>query len=88
MVIFAGEVFPPKHLARLMAELPHRRYLNWYGPTETNVCTAFEGPRGADTPRAPIGKACAKTEVFAVTAKADGGTSPARRASCTCGVPR
>jgi amino acid adenylation domain-containing protein len=70
MVIFAGEVFPPKHLARLMAELPHARYLNWYGPTETNVCTAFEVPAGwADDQPAPIGKACANTEVFAVTSK-------------------
>ncbi|HEX2820576.1 MAG TPA: amino acid adenylation domain-containing protein [Streptosporangiaceae bacterium] len=67
-VIFAGEVFPPKHLARLMAELPHSRFLNWYGPTETNVCTAFEVPPGwaGDRP-VPIGKACANTEVFAVT---------------------
>jgi amino acid adenylation domain-containing protein len=67
-VIFAGEVFPPKHLARLMTELPHARYLNWYGPTETNVCTAFEVPPGwaGDRP-APIGKAIANTEVFAVT---------------------
>jgi amino acid adenylation domain-containing protein len=71
-VIFAGEVFPPKHLARLMAELPRPRYLNWYGPTETNVCTAFEMPSGwADARPAPIGKACANTEVFAVTS--DGG---------------
>ena len=69
-VIFAGEVFPPKHLARLMAELPHPRYLNWYGPTETNVCTAFEVPAGgADAGPAPIGKACANTEVFAVTSE-------------------
>jgi amino acid adenylation domain-containing protein len=69
-VIFAGEVFPPKHLARLMAELPHARYLNWYGPTETNVCTAFEVPAGgADAGPAPIGKACANTEVFAVTSE-------------------
>jgi amino acid adenylation domain-containing protein len=67
-VIFAGEVFPPKYLSRLMAELPHPRYLNWYGPTETNVCTAFEVPAGgADAGPAPIGKACANTEVFAVT---------------------
>jgi amino acid adenylation domain-containing protein len=67
-VIFAGEVFPPKYLARLMAELPHPRYLNWYGPTETNVCTAFEVLAGeaGDAP-VPIGKACANTEVFAVT---------------------
>jgi amino acid adenylation domain-containing protein len=69
-VIFAGEVFPPRHLARLMAELPHPRYLNWYGPTETNVCTAFEVPAGgADDRPAPIGKACANTEVFAVTSE-------------------
>jgi amino acid adenylation domain-containing protein len=70
VVVFAGEVFPPKHLARLIAELPHPRYLNWYGPTETNVCTAFEVPAGwADTRPVPIGKACANTEVFAVTSE-------------------
>ena len=69
-VIFAGEVFPPRHLARLMAELPHPRYLNWYGPTETNVVTAFEVPAGGAGDRpAPIGKACANTEVFAVTSE-------------------
>jgi acyl-CoA synthetase (AMP-forming)/AMP-acid ligase II len=69
-VIFAGEVFPPKHLTRLMAELPHPRYLNWYGPTETNVCTAFEVPPGsADSEPVPIGMACANTEVFAVTSE-------------------
>jgi len=68
VVIFAGEVFPPKYLARLMEELPHRRYLNWYGPTETNVCTAFEVRAGAsDAGPVPIGTACANTEVFAVT---------------------
>jgi amino acid adenylation domain-containing protein len=69
-VIFAGEVFPPKHLARLIAELPHPRYLNWYGPTETNVVTAFEVPAGwAEARPVPIGKACANTEVFAVTSE-------------------
>jgi amino acid adenylation domain-containing protein len=67
-VIFAGEVFPPKHLARLMEELPHPRYLNWYGPTETNVCTAFEVPADwAEAGPVPIGTACANIEVFAVT---------------------
>ena len=70
VVIFAGEVFPPKHLARLIGELPRPRYLNWYGPTETNVCTAFEVPAGwADARPTPIGKACANTEVFAVTSE-------------------
>ena len=76
-VIFAGEVFPPKHLARLMEQLPHPRYLNWYGPTETNVCTAFEVPPGWNHARpAPIGKACANTEVFAVTSEGSRVTQP------------
>jgi amino acid adenylation domain-containing protein len=76
-VIFAGEVFPPKHLAQLMAELPRPRYLNWYGPTETNVCTAFEMPAGwAGARPAPIGKACANTEVFAVTSEGRRVTEP------------
>jgi len=69
-VIFAGEVFPPRYLARLMAELPGCRYLNWYGPTETNVCTAFEVPAGGPgAAPVPIGRACANTEVFAVTSE-------------------
>jgi amino acid adenylation domain-containing protein len=72
-VIFAGEVFPVKHLRRLMAALPHARYLNWYGPTETNVCTAFEVPgdagRAGPPDPVPIGKACANTDVFAVTSE-------------------
>jgi len=68
-IVFAGEVFPVKHLTRLMAELPGARYLNWYGPTETNVCTWYEVPPGAGDPISPIpiGRACANMEVFAVT---------------------
>ena len=70
-VIFAGEVFPAKHLTQLMAELPGPRYLNWYGPTETNVCTWYEVPPGSGelTAPVPIGKACANTDVFAVTSE-------------------
>jgi amino acid adenylation domain-containing protein len=70
-VIFAGEVFPAKHLVQLMAELPAPRYLNWYGPTETNVCTWYEVPPGSAelTAPVPIGKACANTDVFAVTSE-------------------
>jgi amino acid adenylation domain-containing protein len=72
-IIFAGEVFPARHLSRLTAELPHARYLNWYGPTETNVCTWFEVPvtdGGARlTAPVPIGKACADMDVFAVTSE-------------------
>ncbi|MGH8596145.1 MAG: AMP-binding protein, partial [Gammaproteobacteria bacterium] len=39
IVIFAGEVFPPKHQLALRAFWPHPKYYNLYGPTETNVCT-------------------------------------------------
>ena len=41
-VLFAGEVFPTKHLRALMEKLPHPRYANLYGPTETNVCAYYE----------------------------------------------
>ncbi|HWJ50816.1 MAG TPA: amino acid adenylation domain-containing protein [Solirubrobacteraceae bacterium] len=57
VVIFAGEVFPIKYLARLMELAPTPRYLNFYGPTETNVCTWHEVPRGElPTAELPIGK--------------------------------
>ena len=41
-VFFAGEVFPMKHLRRAMAALPQARFWNLFGPTETNVCLAYE----------------------------------------------
>jgi amino acid adenylation domain-containing protein len=43
-VLFAGEVFPLKHLRSVMAALPRARFWNLFGPTETNVCTAYEVP--------------------------------------------
>ena len=58
-VIFAGEVFPTKYLALLMERLPRVRFYNFFGPTETNVCTWYEVPRPeSDLPDdLPIGKA-------------------------------
>jgi amino acid adenylation domain-containing protein len=61
LVLFAGEVFPLVHLKALQAKLPHPRYFNLYGPTETNVCTFFELPREIPPERGepfPIGKVC------------------------------
>ncbi|HEX9940957.1 MAG TPA: amino acid adenylation domain-containing protein [Thermoanaerobaculia bacterium] len=68
LVLFAGEVFPIKHLRRLAAALPHAALYNLYGPTETNVCTWHEVDRipESDDDPLPIGKACANTEVAAV----------------------
>ncbi len=39
LVLFAGEVFPVKHLRNLTRLWPRPAYFNLYGPTETNVCT-------------------------------------------------
>jgi amino acid adenylation domain-containing protein len=76
-IIFAGEVFPAKHLNQLMAELPGARYLNWYGPTETNVCTWYEVPPGSElTAPVPIGTACANTDAFAVTSEGNRVSKP------------
>jgi amino acid adenylation domain-containing protein len=68
-ILFAGEVFPVKYLRQLQACVPHARYYNLYGPTETNVCTYHAIPDIAPDREEPfpIGRACANTEVFAVT---------------------
>jgi amino acid adenylation domain-containing protein len=61
LVLFAGEVFPIKHLRMLKDLLPKPRYFNLYGPTETNVCTYFEIPATIPDDQAkpfPIGLAC------------------------------
>ena len=60
-VLFAGEVFPVKHLRALCELLPRPRYFNLYGPTETNVCTYYEVQLPVPPERStayPIGKVC------------------------------
>jgi amino acid adenylation domain-containing protein len=76
MILFAGEVFPTKHLHRLMELLPHVRFANLFGPTETNVCTWYEVPRWSGEPPGsiPIGKAITDVDVFAV--REDGTVAP------------
>src|SRR5262245_22666531 len=68
LVLFAGEVFPIKHLRNLRRILPQPRMANLYGPTETNVCTWYEVgqiPENQTTP-VPIGKACTNMEVIPI----------------------
>lgn len=68
LVLFAGEVFPIKHLRNLRRILSKPRIANLYGPTETNVCTWYEVgpiPENQTTP-IPIGKACANMAVIAI----------------------
>jgi amino acid adenylation domain-containing protein len=65
-LLFAGEVFPTKYLRELVALLPHVRFANLYGPTETNVCTWYEVERVNPTDDAdiPIGKPIDNDEVI------------------------
>src|SRR6202041_2419782 len=67
-ILFAGEVFPIKHLQKLAELLPDVELYNLYGPTETNVCTYYPVDRArlAEMAALPIGRACENTEVFAV----------------------
>lgn len=67
-VIFAGEVFPTRYLREVMQALAQARFVNLYGPTETNVITWYEVPPlppGQDAP-IPIGWTCANTDIFLV----------------------
>lgn len=68
VVLFAGEPFPVRHLRRLVAALPGRRFLNLYGPTETNVCTAYEVETldEARTKPVPIGRATCGDRAWAI----------------------
>ncbi len=61
LVLFAGEVFPIAALRRLRAAWPEARMWNLYGPTETNVCTAYPIPATIPADREapyPIGRVC------------------------------
>lgn len=63
VVLFAGEVFPVKHLRELMKLAPQARFANLYGPTETNVCTWYEVEElPKDDSPLPIGRICPNCE--------------------------
>lgn len=77
-ILYAGEVFPLKKLRELMRNLPHVKYYNLYGPTETNVITYYElnNIQEDRVKPVPIGKACENMEVFALDQKGNVITSP------------
>ncbi|MCC7237109.1 MAG: amino acid adenylation domain-containing protein [Bryobacterales bacterium] len=61
IVLFAGEVFPVKHLRELKSIWSWPVYYNLYGPTETNVCSFARIPDGIPEDRTepyPIGWTC------------------------------
>ncbi len=61
-VLFAGEPFAPPLLRALMQRLPHARYANLFGPTETNVCTWHPVTELPDGP-IPIGQPACGNDV-------------------------
>jgi amino acid adenylation domain-containing protein len=66
-MLFAGEVLSARLLRDLMELLPHVRFGNLYGPTETNVCTAHWLSAPPDGGRdIPIGSDIANVETFLV----------------------
>lgn len=61
LVLFAGEVFPVKHLRHITGLWPWAAFYNLYGPTETNVCTFARIPLPVPDDRTtpyPIGWPC------------------------------
>lgn len=48
-IVFAGEPFPLPSLRRLREQFLRTQMWNFYGPTETNVCTAYEVPDDVPT---------------------------------------
>ncbi|MGB1012864.1 MAG: amino acid adenylation domain-containing protein [Nannocystaceae bacterium] len=95
IVLFAGEVFPIRFLRALKQVWTEPRFFNLYGPTETNVCTAFEIPAEVSPGRVeafPIGVSCSHVQVRVVADEttevvADGGQGElqVRGAAVTCG---
>jgi amino acid adenylation domain-containing protein len=69
LVLFAGEVFAVGKLRELVGRIPHPRYMNLYGPTETNVCTFHEIPPEIPLDRVtpyPIGRVCSGAQAIVV----------------------
>jgi amino acid adenylation domain-containing protein len=68
LLLFAGEVCPPRLLAGVLEALPNVDFANLYGPTETNVCT-FERIRRQHWDRispVSIGVPCDGTRIVLV----------------------
>lgn len=77
LVLFAGEVFPITMLRLLREAWPQATMWNLYGPTETNVCTAYQIPRVIDAEQSepfPIGWVCPPYRARVIDEYGDGVT--------------
>ncbi|MFA6316287.1 MAG: amino acid adenylation domain-containing protein [Elusimicrobiota bacterium] len=68
LLLFAGEVMPPRALSAWMTLAPNAVFYNLYGPTETNVCMSYQVPRPSPAGGAaiPIGRPLPGTAVRVV----------------------
>ena len=79
LVLFAGEVFPVKHLRELSRRWPWAAYYNLYGPTETNVCTFAHIPLPIPDDRTaayPIGWPCTHCSAMVLDEEGGDATRP------------
>jgi amino acid adenylation domain-containing protein len=67
-IMFAGERYPTKHLRQLMKLVPHPRYTNMYGTTETHIAAYWDVPPLADDndEPIPIGQGCEHVNLLVV----------------------
>ena len=67
LIVFGGEVFPAPPLRTLRRRLPHPRYFNCWGSTETNIGTYYElHPEDDCDAPPPIGHPCEHYEARVV----------------------
>ena len=88
-ILFAGEVFQPRYLSKLMEALPRVALYNLYGPTETNVCTYYEvrpEDRAREQP-VPIGIPASGDVAFALDESGDLVREPGREGELYVGGP-
>ena len=65
-LLFAGEEFPLKQFIELRNFIPHARFINMYGPIETNVITFFEVNKLTDFSRIPLGNAISNVRLLVI----------------------
>lgn len=66
-VLFCGEAMPKPVLREWMARVPHARYTNLYGPTETTIASSYYDVTATpdeDTGTVPIGFPCGGEELL------------------------
>lgn len=88
LVLFAGEVFPVKHLRDLTRIWSWPEYYNLYGPTETNVCTFARIPLPVPDERTapyPIGWPCSHYRDLAIDDEGQAATAGEEGLLCMSG---